>query len=49
VQQKTECDVQKKQSQSEMRPIPLYRLSQSGLRLIKLLKQELPCTVREVQ
>jgi len=45
----TGCDVQKQHSQSEMTAIPIYHLSQSGMRLIILLKQEPPCPVREVQ
>jgi hypothetical protein len=45
----TGCDVQKQHNQSEMRVIPDYHLSQSGIWLIKLLKQELPCPVRDVQ
>jgi hypothetical protein len=32
-----------------MRTILIYHLSESGIRLIKLLKSELPCLVREVQ
>jgi hypothetical protein len=34
----TGCDVKKQHSQSEMKAIPIYHLSQSGIRLIKLLK-----------
>ena len=45
----TECDAQKQHSQSEMRVISIYRLSQSEIRLIKLLKKELPCLIRKVQ
>jgi len=32
-----------------MRNIPIYFLSQSGMRFIRLLKQEVPCLVKEVQ
>jgi hypothetical protein len=38
----TGCDVKKQHSQSEMRAIRIYHLSQLGERLIKLLKQEPP-------
>jgi hypothetical protein len=30
-----------------MRTIPTYHISESGIRLIKLLKTELPCLVRD--
>jgi len=33
----TGCGVKNQRSQSEMRAIPVYHLSQSGTRLIKLL------------
>jgi hypothetical protein len=33
----TGCGVKNQRSQSEMRTIPIYHLSQSGMRLIKLL------------
>jgi len=45
----TDCDVQKQHSQSETTAIPIYHLSPSGMRLIKPLKQEPLCPVREVQ
>jgi len=34
----TGCDVKQQHSQSEMKAIPTYQLSQSGMRLIKILK-----------
>jgi len=34
----TGCHVKKQHGQSETRTIPIYHLSQSGIRLIKLLK-----------
>jgi hypothetical protein len=33
------CDVKKQHDQSEMKFIPLYHLSQSGMRFIKLLNK----------
>jgi hypothetical protein len=45
----TGCDVKKQHSQSEMRAIRIYHLSQLGEGMIKLLKQETPCLVTEVQ
>jgi hypothetical protein len=39
----TGCDVKKQHSQSELRAIRIYHLSQLEERLIKLLKQERPC------
>ena len=41
---KYQMDIKKQHSQQE-----IYYLSQSGMRLIKLLKYQLPCTVLEVQ
>jgi hypothetical protein len=43
----TRYDVKKQHIQSEMRAIPIYCLSQSGIRWIKLLKSKLPCLVEE--
>jgi len=45
----TGCGVKNQHSQSEMRAVPIYHLSHSGIRLIKVLKLELHCLVREGQ
>jgi len=45
----TGWDVQKQHSESDMRVIPIYHVSQSGIRIIKLLRQELPRPATEVQ
>jgi len=41
------CNEKKQESQSEMKIVPIYHLSQSITRQTKLLKQALPCLVRE--
>jgi hypothetical protein len=45
----TGCGVKNQHSQAEMRAVPIYHLSQSGIRIIKVLKLELHCLVREGQ
>ena len=45
----TGCGVKNQHIQSEMRAVAIYHLSQSGIRLIKVLKLELHCLVREGQ
>jgi hypothetical protein len=48
MQLSTGCDVKEQLSQSEVSDIPIYHLSQSALRPIKLLKQVMP-RLREVR
>jgi len=45
----TGCGVKNQHSQSEVRAVPIYHLSQSGIRLIEVLKLELHCLGREGQ
>jgi hypothetical protein len=45
----TGSEVKNQHGQSEMRNIPIYLLSQSGMRFIRLQKQEVQCLVKEVQ